>query len=800
MRPAISARLAICASLLALLALPAAPAVAAESPSHPFINEMSSAGGGTFEDACGLALDSAGDLYVADYYHDAIDVLNPSGQLLTRIANESNGNGPCALAVDSTGRLYVDNWRAEALRYTPSAYPPTASTTYGAPTAIDESGTATGVAVDSAGNVFVDDTTYIAKYDSTGTLVTKIGEGTLGEGYGVAVSTYPGTAGDLYVPDAGAGIVRVFGPLGESLPAIDGAGIPQAGFHYLVDSAVAVDNNPASPSYGHLFVADNVGHGQSEYPEAAIDEFNPAGAYRGQIARWITHPPSEPGVSIEHHLIDAEPPGLAIDSSGRVYVTSDNSDASLSGTVDRNGKPLEGSVLYTFGPTSAARTLTVTKSGAGVGTVTSAPAGINCGTACAAEYDEGAKVTLTAAPDAHSTFLGWSGACSGTTSGCQVTMSAARAVGAEFGANPQQTLTITETGAGEGTVTSQPTGLSCPGTCSEHFNEGSTVLLTAAPAPHNKLVSWTGECIPAEYPNYPNECAVHMNAAKSIEAKFEAIPQRTLTVNTSGEGTVTSAPAGIECGASSCSEHFDEGATVTLTATPATHHQVTWSGCGSQPGPTECKVTMSVAESVSASFAPMQHSLTVSVVGAGSVSADEGAISGCTDSGGACSGPYPEGEALTLSASPAAGSAFAGWSGACGGSGPCHLTIGADAALTANFAAIPSPPIFARLTLGKLVVHGATASLKVSLSGPGQLDVDGGKALRRDTLTAARAGEMTVHLALSGAGRRALRQTRRDKLSVPVALTFTATEGGAAAVATRLVAFVERPRHHSKHR
>ena len=58
--------------------------------------------------------------------------------------------------------------------------------------------------------------------------------------------------------------------------------------------------------------------------------------------------------------------------------------------------------------------LTVGKTGTGGGTVSSPPAGIDCGATCSASYDAGASVTLTAAADGNSTFVGWSGACSGS--------------------------------------------------------------------------------------------------------------------------------------------------------------------------------------------------------------------------------------------------------------------------------------------------------------------------------------------------------------------------------------------------
>ncbi len=77
-------------------------------------------------------------------------------------------------------------------------------------------------------------------------------------------------------------------------------------------------------------------------------------------------------------------------------------------------------------------TLAVSKTGNGAGTVTSAPAGISCGSTCSYEFAKGTKVTLTAAPDSGSTFSGWSGAgCSGTQT-CSVTLNAAASVQANF--------------------------------------------------------------------------------------------------------------------------------------------------------------------------------------------------------------------------------------------------------------------------------------------------------------------------------------------------------------------------------
>jgi len=74
--------------------------------------------------------------------------------------------------------------------------------------------------------------------------------------------------------------------------------------------------------------------------------------------------------------------------------------------------------------------LSVIKSGSGK--VTSSPAGIDCGTDCSEDYDSGTEVTLTAAPEFHSIFTGWSGSCTGTDTSCTVTMDTEHTVNANF--------------------------------------------------------------------------------------------------------------------------------------------------------------------------------------------------------------------------------------------------------------------------------------------------------------------------------------------------------------------------------
>jgi hypothetical protein len=70
----------------------------------------------------------------------------------------------------------------------------------------------------------------------------------------------------------------------------------------------------------------------------------------------------------------------------------------------------------------------------GNGSVTSSPAGINCGSICTMNYASGTAVTLTATPAAGATFNGWSGACTGNGA-CLVTMNSLESVTAIFSAS-----------------------------------------------------------------------------------------------------------------------------------------------------------------------------------------------------------------------------------------------------------------------------------------------------------------------------------------------------------------------------
>jgi len=163
--------------------------------------------------------------------------------------------------------------------------------------------------------------------------------------------------------------------------------------------------------------------------------------------------------------------------------------------------------------------LGVIRQGDGLGTVTSAPAGLNCPTVCSSTFVSDSQVTLTAAPQPRSLFTGWTGCDSVSGPTCTVTMANARTVNAIFMLQ-RFTLTVTKTGIGKGTVTSSPVGVNCGTGCASDFIIDTSVTLTATANLGSVLTGWTG----CDTVNSDNTCTVRMSAAKTVNADFLGIP------------------------------------------------------------------------------------------------------------------------------------------------------------------------------------------------------------------------------------------------------------------------------------
>ena len=131
-------------------------------------------------------------------------------------------------------------------------------------------------------------------------------------------------------------------------------------------------------------------------------------------------------------------------------------------------------------------------------------------------------------------------------------------------------------------------------------------------------------------------------------------PEVALGVALSGPGLVTSDLPGIDCTVT-CTTQWDQGTTVTLSATPADNSRfLHWAGgC---TGNADCLPNLAQAASVTAVFGPLTIPVRVSKSGKGTVA--------CTPK---CSKRFSAGDRLMLRAAPAKGWRFAGWGGACKG-------------------------------------------------------------------------------------------------------------------------------------
>ena len=302
----------------------------------------------------------------------------------------------------------------------------------------------------------------------------------------------------------------------------------------------------------------------------------------------------------------------------------------------------------------------------GNGSVTSVPAGTDCGIDCGEVYDYGTGVALSASADTGWRFTGWSGALTGTINPDTVTMNGDQTVTATFTID---THSLGVSVVGNGTVTG--TGIDCGLDCGEVYDYGTGVALSASADTGWSFTGWSGALTGTINPD-----TVTMNGDQTVTATF-TIDTHNLGVSVVGNGSVTSVPAGIDCGID-CGEDYDYGTGVALSASADTG----WSFTGWSDGLTGAvnpdTVTMNGDQTVTATFTIDTHSLGVSVVGNGSVTSVPAGID--------CGEVYDYGTGVALSATADTGWSFTGWSGdLTGTANPETVTMDGDRTVTATF-------------------------------------------------------------------------------------------------------------------
>ncbi|MBU0702061.1 SMP-30/gluconolactonase/LRE family protein, partial [bacterium] len=259
-------------------------------------------GEGQFNYPSGVAVDSSGNVYVADSNNNRIQKFDYSGSFITTWGSYGNDNGkfdyPHGVAVDSSDNVYVADRNNHRIQKFDSSG--IFITTWGSSgSGDDQFDRPCGVAVDPSGNVYVADTGNhrIQKFDSSEAFIATWGSKGTGTGqFGYPCGVTVDSSGNVYVADTGNDRIQKFNPTGIFTAECEGYETNDGQYFYPLSypHGVAVDLS------GNLYVADT--------KNDRIQKFNPSGDF---ITKWSNG--TDDG---QFHYPDE----VAVDSSGNVYV------------------------------------------------------------------------------------------------------------------------------------------------------------------------------------------------------------------------------------------------------------------------------------------------------------------------------------------------------------------------------------------------------------------------------------------------------------------------------------------------
>ncbi len=231
--------------------------------------------------------------------------------------------------------------------------------------------------------------------------------------------------------------------------------------------------------------------------------------------------------------------------------------------------------------------------------------------------------------------------------------------------------------------------------CRAQLPPNTQLKLIATPDSGYAFAAWSGACSGSN-----TICQLAVNSFTSIVAIFTRNAPQTFTVSKTGSGTITSDVSGISCG-TACATSFGSGAVVTLTAVPDSGWTFTsWGGACS--GAEQCKLTISAATSVSATFtqnSPVSFKITKSGNGFVSSALQYTPFTSLLSCGNQCSTSTGAGTKVSLYATPDPGWRLGSWEGVLCGIRygvfdtieSCNAVTASDTNVVVNFVPLQTP-------------------------------------------------------------------------------------------------------------